>query len=169
MPINLWPSPCSPLLRLLSNNISAYECRRCRRQEFSHWVRKIPWRGKWQPTPVFLPGKFHGQRSLVGYSPWGHRVGHKWVIEHTHIHLIMIQLVDSLIIYKNCDMSDDPHFCFGSFFFPLYLTIGENLSLGMKRQSMSSLAYGWSKFWLVRRKLNQVVEGRCERECSVIV
>ena len=33
-------------------------------------VRKIPWRGKWQPTPIFLPGKFHGQRSVVGYSPW---------------------------------------------------------------------------------------------------
>ena len=32
---------------------------------------KIPWRRKWQPTPVFLPGKFHGQESLVGYSPWG--------------------------------------------------------------------------------------------------
>ena len=37
------------------------------------WVEKIPWRRKWQPTPVFLPGKFHGQRSLVGYSPWGHQ------------------------------------------------------------------------------------------------
>ena len=36
-------------------------------------VRKIPWRRKWQPTPVFLPGKSHGQRSLVGYSPWGHK------------------------------------------------------------------------------------------------
>ena len=35
-----------------------------------------PWRRKWQPTPVFLPGEFHGQRSLVGYSPWGCRVGH---------------------------------------------------------------------------------------------
>ena len=34
------------------------------------WVGKIPWSRKWQPTPVFLPGKFHGQRSLVGYSPW---------------------------------------------------------------------------------------------------
>ena len=39
-------------------------------------VGKIPWRRKWQPTPVFLPGKSHGQRSLVGYSPWGGRVGH---------------------------------------------------------------------------------------------
>ena len=38
---------------------------------FYPWVRKIPWRRAWQPTPVFLPGKPHGQRSLVGYSPWG--------------------------------------------------------------------------------------------------
>ena len=35
------------------------------------WVGKIPWRGRWQPTPVFLPGESHGQRSLVGYSPQG--------------------------------------------------------------------------------------------------
>ena len=41
------------------------------------WVRKIPWKKKWQPTPVFLPGKSHGQRSPAGYSPWGHkRVGY---------------------------------------------------------------------------------------------
>ena len=36
---------------------------------FNPWVGKIPWRRKWQPTPVFLPGKSHGQRSLAGYSP----------------------------------------------------------------------------------------------------
>ena len=42
----------------------------CSKHGFSPWVRKIPWRWKWQPTPVFLPGKFHRQRSLVGYSPW---------------------------------------------------------------------------------------------------
>ena len=34
-------------------------------------VRKMPWRRKWQPTSVFLPGESHGQRNLVGYSPWG--------------------------------------------------------------------------------------------------
>jgi len=34
-------------------------------------LRKIPWRREWQPTPVFLPGESHGQRSLAGYSPWG--------------------------------------------------------------------------------------------------
>ena len=49
----------------------------CRRSRFDPWVRKIPWRRKWQPTPVFLPGKFHGQRSPAGYNPWGHkRAGH---------------------------------------------------------------------------------------------
>ena len=40
---------------------------------FDPWVGKIPWRRKRQPTPVFLSGVFHGQRSLVGYSPWGHK------------------------------------------------------------------------------------------------
>ena len=40
---------------------------------FDPWVGKIPWRRKWQPTPVLLPGKSHGQRSLVGYSPWGRK------------------------------------------------------------------------------------------------
>ena len=42
----------------------------CRRHGFNPWVRNIPQRRKWQPTPVFLPGKSHRQRSLVGYSPW---------------------------------------------------------------------------------------------------
>ena len=47
-------------------------CQR-RRQGFDPRVRKIPWSQKWQPTPVLLPGESHGQRSLVGYSPWGHK------------------------------------------------------------------------------------------------
>ena len=53
-----------------SSKESACKSRRCR---FDSWVGKIPWRSKWQPTPVFLPRKSHGQRSLVGYSPWGHK------------------------------------------------------------------------------------------------
>ena len=46
-------------------------CLKYRRAGFNPWVGKFPWRRKWQPTPVFLPGKSHGQRSLAGYSPWG--------------------------------------------------------------------------------------------------
>ena len=41
-----------------------------RRPRFDPWAGKILWQREWQPTPVFLPGEFHGQRSLVGYSPW---------------------------------------------------------------------------------------------------
>ena len=53
---------------------------RCRRLRFDPCAGKIPWRREWLPTLVFLPGKSHGQRSLAGYSPWGHkRVGHNLV------------------------------------------------------------------------------------------
>ena len=51
----------------------ACQCKRHKRCSFNPWVRKIPWSRKWQSTPVFLPGESHGQRSLVGYSPWGHK------------------------------------------------------------------------------------------------
>ena len=46
---------------------------RPKRHRFDPWIRKIPWRRAWQPTPVFLPGESHGQKSLAGYSPWGHK------------------------------------------------------------------------------------------------
>ena len=45
----------------------------CRRSRFNPWVRKIPWRRKWLPTAVFLPGEPHGQRSRAGYYPWGYK------------------------------------------------------------------------------------------------
>ena len=54
--------------------VKAYSvCLQCRRPRFNPWGGKIPWSGKWQSTPVLLSGKSHGQRSLVGYSPWGHK------------------------------------------------------------------------------------------------
>ena len=49
----------------------ACQCRRHKRHRFNSWVGKILWRRAWQPTPVFLPGESHGQRSLVGFCPWG--------------------------------------------------------------------------------------------------
>ena len=48
-------------------------CLQCRRLGFNPWVGKIFWRRKWQPTPVFLPGKSHEWRNLVGYNIWGHK------------------------------------------------------------------------------------------------
>ena len=51
---------------------------------FDPWVGKIPWKRKWQPTPVFLPGKSHGQSSLADYSPWGRKESD--LTEHTRMH-----------------------------------------------------------------------------------
>ena len=48
----------------------------CRRPQFDPWVGKIPLRREWLPTPVFLPGESHGQRTRVGYGPWNCRVEH---------------------------------------------------------------------------------------------
>ena len=48
-------------------------CLQCGRPGFDLWAGKIPWRREWLPTPVFLPGEFHGQGTLVGYSSWGHK------------------------------------------------------------------------------------------------
>ena len=72
----------SDLLRMLSPQVDhssfpggasreepAYQCRRHKRLKFDPWVRTIPWRRAWQPTPVFLPGESHGQRNLAGCSP----------------------------------------------------------------------------------------------------
>ena len=49
---------------------SSCQCKRC---EFTPWARKIPWRRKWQPIPVFLPGKSSEERSLAGYISWGQK------------------------------------------------------------------------------------------------
>ena len=64
-------------------NLSACQCRRCKRHGLDFWVRKIPWSRKCQPPPVFLSEKSHGQRSLAGYSPWGCKQSD--TTEHTRI------------------------------------------------------------------------------------
>ena len=69
-----WASPVAQSIK----NLSPW--RRHRRYSFDPWLRKILWMRKWHPTPVFLPGKFHGQRSLEGYSPWGRK--ESYMTEH---------------------------------------------------------------------------------------
>ena len=53
---------------------------------FDPWVGKIPWRREWQPSPVLLPGESHGQKSLAGYSPWGHKELDMTERLHLHFH-----------------------------------------------------------------------------------
>ena len=56
-----------------SGKESTRYCKRHKGRRFDPWVKTIPWKRKWQPAPVFLPGEFHGQRSLVGYGSWGRK------------------------------------------------------------------------------------------------
>ena len=77
----------------VSSKESACQCRRRKRPGFDPWVGKIPWRRKWQPTPVSLPGESHGRRSLVGYNLLGHRVKHdwsKWAGVHTSVYHLSV-------------------------------------------------------------------------------
>ena len=84
----------------LSGKGSTCQCRRC---GFDSWIGKIPWRRKWQPSPVFLPGKFCGEWSLMSYSPWSHkRVGHDLATKEqvrTQRRTCNIYFVHHLMIY----------------------------------------------------------------------
>ena len=72
------------LPRCCNGKESTCPCRRRKRCGFDPWVRKIPWSRKWQLAPVFLPGKFHGQRRLLAYGPWGRRKSD--MTDHIHKH-----------------------------------------------------------------------------------
>ena len=69
--LSSWVLPVGSLALTVRSEYSC--CQGCRKHGFDPWVRKIPLRRKWQSTPVFLSGKSHGHRSLVGYSPQGRR------------------------------------------------------------------------------------------------
>ena len=66
------------------------------------WVRKIPWRRKWLPTPVFLPGKSHGQKSLVGYSPRGRERARRNLATKQQQPIISVNYSDTI-----CFLSED--------------------------------------------------------------
>ena len=85
---------------------SACQWRRCKRLRFDPWVGKIPWRRKWQSTPVFLTGKFHRQRRLMGYSAWGLKeldtTEHMHRIQYKHTtYLIVPAVVDYILLLKH--------------------------------------------------------------------
>ena len=84
---------------LSSNSVCKYKCLRwlriclqSRRPRFHPWVRKIPWKKEWLPTPVFLPGKFHGQKSLEGYSLWSGKESDTTERLHFHFSLSVHRL-----------------------------------------------------------------------------
>ena len=77
-----------------SSKESACQCRRHKRHWFDPWAGKIPWSKKWQLTSVFLPGKFHEQRSLVGCSPWGCKESNAPECTHAHTQLQRLSFLE---------------------------------------------------------------------------
>ena len=76
---------------------------------FDPWVRKIPWRRAWQPTPGFLPEELHGQRSLVGYSPWGRKeldTTERLTYTHTQINM-NVQAIHETIKHGSSDQKQE--------------------------------------------------------------
>ena len=78
------------------------QCRGHKRHGFNPWVRRIPWRRAWQPTPVFLPGESLGQRSLAGYSPWNHRVKHNLAFMQSLFIILMLLLLSHFSHVRLC-------------------------------------------------------------------
>ena len=74
-------------------------CLQCRRPGLNPWVGKIPWKRKWQLTPIFLPGESHGQRSLASHNPWGHKESDttEWLTHHHH-HQIVDQVSELILL-----------------------------------------------------------------------
>ena len=95
-------SPANPEFRVIFLVAQMVKiCLRRRRLRFDSWAGKIPWSRKWQPgTPVFLPGELHGQRSLVGYSPRGHRESDTTERLHFHFSIMRWLSVSSLPFMK---------------------------------------------------------------------
>ena len=129
---------------------------------FDPWVRKMPWRRKQQPTPVFLPEKSHGQRILGGCKSKGsQRVGHDWVIKHTYIytnlyisssslsiHVLMDSCYRILTIVNNGTVHIGRTYFFGLVFFVVF---GYFLRSGIARSHGCSLF-----FWGTSRLFSMV-------------
>ena len=154
----MWTWIVDPLLRVLPGrnqgvsqgyNSHLRICLQCRRSRFCPWVRKILWRREWQPTPVFLLGELHGQRSLAGYSPWGGKKSDmtEW-LTHTHFFTVLSTVLWHWTYYplNDKEVSDLAH----SEITNPYLLRSENKNLPGYRP-WDLVKYFISSSWLVFR------------------
>ena len=108
----------------------------CRRPRLNPWVRKIPWRRKWQPTPVLLPGKSHGRRRVVGYSPWGPKESDMT----ERLHFLSLSLPFSLLLFFKHSL------CLLLFLFVfLNFFFGVSFLCNMVKHCIQRVLYLWSK------------------------
>ena len=145
---------------------------RIRRHRFNPWLGKIPWRRKRQPTPVFLPGKSHGERSLGGYSHWGQK-SRKWLSMHTCIR--RLQLDQARVAYSDDQLIKCPLLLV--FLSPLSLTpncfqrwstcmkIAISAFQGFIKLGQDDRWMGWSK-WSWESELGHWFEWRSREICT---
>ena len=108
-------SLCISCLRVSLVVVIKNQFRRRKRYEFNPWVKNIFWRGKRQPTPVFSPGKFHRQRSLVGYCPWGHKgVRHDLVTKQQQQHTLPLFWNSFWRMFAQLPVSEEKEFPSGA-------------------------------------------------------
>ena len=114
-------------------------CLQCRRHGFEPWIGKVPWRREQLPTPVSLPGEFHGQRSLVGYCPWvvQQRVRHDWTTN-------TFTFSDCVVVFQSLKSSN--------FWKPTVACYSRNRSFSLLSQEHQSRKSGSSAYIKVRYK-----------------
>ena len=144
---------------------SSCQCRRHRRHGFNPWVRKIPWKREWQPTPVFSPGECHGQRSLASYIGL-QRVGHKlatktpkqifvcfWVIFMSYMKYLFIYFAHCFFCFKKLLYLDIVWYKLQTYVSPLFFCL-----IFLAMQKIFSISYNififsyiTSEFWIIVR------------------
>ena len=119
-------------------------CLQCRRPGFDPWVGKILWRRKWQPTPVLLPGKSHGWRSVVSHSPWGHKESDMTERLHFHFHAPVESLgvAPADILHQGWD-ADTLVYDFHSEWWTCFFLICTYLAIVLLMSYAYSLIYIW--------------------------
>ena len=129
-------------------------CLQWGRPRFDPWVRKIPWRRKWQPTPVSLPGKVHGWRSLAGYSPWAPKESD--TAEQLHFHFLMLGKIEGRRRRGAQRMR-----CLDG------ITNATNMNLG-KLQEMVRGRKAWQSMGLQRVRHNRAIEQQQQTHITTI-
>ena len=114
---------------------------------FDPQVEKIPWRREWQPTPVFLSGKFHGQRSLAGYSPYCHKVWHNWATNTSQSSFFLLPLVADLFDFNVFSYSTNHEAsCWKFFLFLKKLCYSSSLWFSFCPQTLGALWFCWEHY-----------------------
>ena len=128
----------------MAQRVKCLPCLQCTRPGFDPWVGKITWRRKWHPTPVLLPGKSHGWRSLVGCSPWGHEESD--TTDRLHFHFSLSCIGEGNGNPLQCSCLENPRD--GGAWWAAIYGVAQSRTRLKRLSSSSSKDHGlWQKSW----------------------